>query len=219
MSQRSTQTAGVAALLGLLGCAPAEAPSGERTPRTAAAEHAEHVEREAAPPSTPDRRGQRGRIRGGERIERSVTWPEDAPEDLGLDAEVLRAAAESTVPVLAPRGPWTESLTVIPLGDAGFSLRARHLRSKLVLQGSRIARLHEGLGASPGDRRIRGVDGRLGVNEGIRSASWIEGGVAYTADLECGDRRAPECASDEGFLALLDTLTHIGGQGPIGGAP
>ncbi|MEZ4454661.1 MAG: hypothetical protein R3B09_34740 [Nannocystaceae bacterium] len=195
-----------------LACAPVEPNTTPRADRRSTAST------EAAP--APDARpGQRGRLRGGEPVERVVAWPEVAPENLGLDAEAERSIAASRVPVLAPRGPWSADLSVTTIGEAGYSLRARHLRSKLVLQGSRIARLHPEVVAAAGDRRIRGVDGFLTVNEGIRGASWIEGGVAYSADLECGDRRARECASDEGFVALLNALTYVGGdaQGRGGG--
>ena len=113
------------------------------------------------------------------------------------------------MPVLLPLdNPWSEALRLIPLGDDGYSLHTRAERSKLILQASGIARLYEDLPGDRGRSKIRGLPGHLTENEGIQSASWIERGTSYTADLECGDPEADECSSD-GFLRLLDTLVFV----------
>ncbi|MCB9705594.1 MAG: hypothetical protein H6711_27245 [Myxococcales bacterium] len=175
-------------------------------------------------PSEPGYVGplQRGIVLGGERIERVPRWPDTGGDprvtlDM-LDADSRRVAERATAPVLVPTGPWLAGLRLIDLGEHGHSLRARHQRSKVILQASRIARHHPELPPrGPGNQRIRGVDGLVTENEGIRSASWIENGTAYTADLECGDAAAPECSGDAGFVALLDDLAILPRPASVGG--
>ena len=171
--------------------------------------------------ATPTRQGglagplQRGKLLGGEPVERAPVWPAAGDPDtaaggMDLSAATRQAIQESSVPVLLPHSgdPWSEALRVIPLGDDGYSLHTRAERSKLVLQASGVARLYEDLPGDRGRSQIRGVPGHLTENEGILSASWIERGTSYTADLECGDVEADECSA-EGFLRLLDTLVFV----------
>ena len=159
-------------------------------------------------------------MRGGERIARVVVWPAPSRRDEGLRAALdpteVDAIDRAPVPVLAPSGGWALA-KVMPIGEAGYALVARSGGSKVVVSASRLAHLHLGLPATRPNARLRGVEGHVTVNEGIRSASWIEGGVAYTADLECGDPEAPECASEAGVVALVEGLVYAGGAGA--GAP
>lgn len=178
-----------------------------------------HLARKAAVSEAAPLR--RGLVLGGERVDRAPEWASfGVPDDsvrLSLEADVLAAVDRASAPVLAPRA-WSV-VKVIPLAKAGFSLIARDGDAKLVLQSSKIAHLYEDLPSAAPRAEIRGVAGTLTVNEGIRSASWVEGGVAYTADLECGDAEAPACASDEGFSALLEGLVYVGGAAPSAVAP
>ena len=157
---------------------------------------------------------QRGKLLGGEPVERAPVWPAAGDPDtaaggLELSAATRRAIQVSPVPVLLPLSdPWSEALRIIPLGDDGYSLHTRAERSKLILQASGVARLYEDLPGDRGRSQIRGLPGHLTENEGILSAAWIERGTSYTADLECGDVEADECSA-EGFLRLLDTLAFV----------
>ncbi len=156
---------------------------------------------------------QRGELRGGEPVPRVPDWPGAStttvdPSD--LSAELQRALEAIPVPVLIPpTGPWRDALRLLPLAPRGYSLHTRKDRSKLILQASGVAKLHPGLTGERGTLPIRGGLGHLTQNEGIRSASWIERGVAYTADLECSDAQAPECSSDGEYLRLLDSLVFV----------
>lgn len=204
----------------LVGLLPAcDGPAAERaaTSLTAPTLGSAAAARDRAPAAT-----RRGTVRGGERVERVVTWPSGDPDRdtrLSLGPDDIDTVDRASVPVLAPPGEWTGDLHVIPL-DSGFALVARRGPTKLVVQASRIAHLHPGLPPARPNTRVRGVDGNVTENEGIRSATWIEHGVAYTADLECADPEAPAC-SDEGLVALVDALVYIGGARPatVGGAP
>lgn len=203
----------------LAGCDPAEAASTPATERSATVEaatpSASPKGRETpadAEKATATAAPKRGELRGGEPVERIPQWPDADASGLALadlDPEVQRAVEASPVPVLVPPGPWLEGLVLIPLGDQGYSLRARAGKSKLILQASKRARLYPDMPGAKGTHALRGGRGELTTNEGIRSASWIEAGVAFTADLECGDAEAAECRSNEGFTALLDRLVFV----------
>ena len=218
MSHTQRFLLGAFAAVMLAGCDPAEAapaaPESAAIPTSSPA-----AEVQAAPSVAPGSPLQRGHLRGGEPVERVPEWPAPAdPEAIPL-AELepgLRRSVEAIeVPVLLPtQAAWREGLVLIPLAPKGYSLRARSARSKLILQASGVARLHDLAAderADRGDPRIRGEHGRLTTNEGILSASWIERGVAYAADLECGDPSAAECSSEAGFIRLLDSLTFVAG--------
>lgn len=163
---------------------------------------------------------QRGELRTGEPVPRMPDWPgtnETTVDPSDLSTELQRAIKAIPVPVLIPPiGPWRDALQLIPLAPWGYSLHARRGPSKLILQASGIAKLYPGLTGERGSQPIRGGLGHLTQNEGIRSASWIERGVAYTADLECSDAQVPECSSDGGYLRLLDSLVFV--AAPDGGA-
>ncbi len=55
--------------------------------------------------------------------------------------------------------------------------------------------------------------GFVSINEGIRTASWIENGAAYSVDVECSDVRDARCQSEEFLLSIVAQLTYVGGSG------
>jgi hypothetical protein len=190
----------------LLGCDP-----GEGSPELRAGV----PESTAQPRSGP----QRGRLLAGERVARVPRWPAAGSVDRAtrerLPAEVRAAVERSPVPVLVPADPgWLGSTRVFP-GAWGYALAARDGEVTLALHASRIATIVPGVGVAKGTHRVRGVDGFLSVNEGIRTASWIEHGVAYSLDLECRDPRGPAC-SEAALRAAVEGLVYVGGVG--GGA-
>ena len=83
------------------------------------------------------------------------------------------------------------------------------------LQGTRAAHRYEGI--EPADRQSRASrrhKGFVSVNEGIRTASWMENGAAYSVDVECSDlRNDARCQSDDFVLAVVAQLTYVGGSG------
>ena len=127
------------------------------------------------------------------------------------------------MPVLVPADPgWLASVAVFTGGGQeggpgwGYALSARSGEVTLALHASRIATLLPGVGHVRGSRRVRGVDGFLSVNEGIRTASWIEHGVAYSLDLECRDPEGPAC-SELALREAVEGLVYVGGDSRIGG--
>ncbi|MBK9755109.1 MAG: hypothetical protein IPO88_16720 [Nannocystis sp.] len=136
-----------------------------------------------------------------------------------LPASMREAIDRSPVPVLVPREPtWLARASLHAVGpqSPGYALAASQGGRHLSVQASRIATLLPQVGRVRGTRSIRGVDGFIGENEGIRTASWIEHGVAYSAELECEDPAGPDCR--EGQLeAMVEGLVYVGGAG-VGGA-
>ncbi|HEY0135818.1 MAG TPA: hypothetical protein VGB85_17155, partial [Nannocystis sp.] len=165
----------------------------------------------AAPRGLP----RRGRLLAGERVARVPRWPAaiDQATRERLPAPARAAVERSPVPVLVPADPgWLSSTQVFP-GSWGYALAARDGEVTLALHASRIATIVPGVGVATGTHRVRGVDGFLSVNEGIRTASWIEHGVAYSLDLECRD---PQACSEAALRAAVEGLVYVGGVG--GGA-
>lgn len=161
----------------------------------------------------------RGRLLAGERVARVPRWPAATTTDHATREQLTpraRAAVDrSPVPVLVPADPaWLASVAVFT-SDAGYALAAHDGELGLTLQASRIATLIAGVGHARGHHRMRGVDGFISANDGIRTAAWIEHGVAYSLDLECHEPDGPGC-SDEALRTAVDGLVHVGG---IGGAP
>ncbi len=159
----------------------------------------------------------RGRLLAGERVVRIPRWPAaiDHAARERLAPEARAAVDRSPVPVLVPADPaWLASVAVFP-SDGGYALAAHDGAFGLTLQASRIATLIAGVGHSRGNRRLRGLDGFISANDGIRTAAWIEHGVAYSLDLECRDPDGPGC-DDAALRTAVEGLVHVGG---IGGAP
>lgn len=165
----------------------------------------------------------RGRLLAGERVERVPVWPAMstiAAQREGLAAATIEAIDRSRVPVLVPGdASWVARASVLATGPtaAGYALAASHDGQHLSVQASRFATLLPHVGRHPGTHTIRGVPGFLGENEAIHTASWIEHGVAYTAELECQAPDGPECRRER-LVALVEGLVYVGGVGAAGGA-
>lgn len=158
-----------------------------------------------------------------------VTWPATDTADertlLSLsdtakgEREVRASIARSPVPVLAPKDLRLESPTLVVEGEY-FALNGRYQGTTISLQGTRAAHRYEGVDPVQGNKEIiRGASSEhrlrafVSTNEGIRTASWIENGVAYSVDVECADPREARCQGDELLLAIIAQLTFIGGSG------
>ena len=198
----------------LLACDPASDGAGARARRHEAGVAVRSTATVAVP--------RRGRLLAGERVARVPRWPAAATIDQAaherLSLAARAAVARSPVPVLVPADPvWLASVAVFHAGPdgAGYALAAHRGGLGLALHASRIATLVPGVGHFRGKHRLRGVDGFISANEGVRTAAWIEHGVAYSLDLECHDPDGPGC-DDEALRAAVEGLVYVGG---IGGAP
>jgi hypothetical protein len=130
----------------------------------------------------------------------------------GAPAELRARIDESVVPVLLPRGVNLDRATLVTertytalsVPAAGYTVS---------LHSVTIFHDHPGVAAAGAARPMRGTTGHVTVNESIRTASWIEGGVAHALDLECADPADPRCADDTLLLSLVEGLSVVGGGG------
>ena len=153
----------------------------------------------------------------------TVAWPAlESIDDAALlalshdgtvaDRDVRSLIARSPVPVLAPKALKLESPTLVVEGEY-FALTGRSSGATISLQGTRAAHRYEGIEPATGNRALRGSKGFVSVNEGIRTASWLENGAAYSLDVECSDlRNDARCQSDDFLLSIVAQLTYVGGS-------
>lgn len=151
----------------------------------------------------------------------AVAWPEVSMIDertvaslarSGSEREVRASIARSPVPVLAPKDLVLESPTLVVEGEY-FALTGRASGTTIALQGTRAAHRYEGVEPAAGDRNLRATKGFVSVNEGIRTASWIENGAAYSVDVECADTHDARCQSDDFLISVVSQLAYVGGSG------
>jgi hypothetical protein len=164
----------------------------------------------------------------------AVAWPALATIDDGAllslsksggrnDREIRALIARSPVPVLAPRELQLASPTLVVEGEY-FALTGRVDGATISLQGTRAAHRYEGIDPAPGNRELirvsagagspaRTVRGFVTTNEGIRTASWIENGAAYSVDVECNESADARCHGDDFLLSIVAQLSFVGGSG------
>jgi hypothetical protein len=125
------------------------------------------------------------------------------------------------VPVLAPKDLRLTTPTLVVEGEY-FALTGRvedassHARATVSIQGTRAAHRYESVDPVSGTRDLaRGatIRGLVSNNEGIRTASWIENGTAYSVDVECSEHTDLRCQGDEFLLSVVAQLTFVGGSG------
>jgi hypothetical protein len=151
----------------------------------------------------------------------AIAWPaastvdDTALSSLGgrmSERDVRALVARSPVPLLAPKHLRLESPTLVVEGEY-FALTGRADGATISLQGTRAAHRYEGVEQVSGNRSLRGTKGFVSINEGIRTASWIENGAAYTLDVECADVRDARCQGEELLLSIVEQLAYVGGSG------
>ncbi len=163
----------------------------------------------------------------------TVAWPALSTIDDGAllslsksggpnDRELRALVARSPVPVLAPHDLQLASPTLVVEGEY-FALTGRvdagTSRATISLQGTRAAHRYEGIDPATGNRELRRFNdprtarGFVTTNEGIRTASWIENGAAYSVDVECSETADARCQGEEFLLSVIAQLSYVGGSG------
>lgn len=149
-------------------------------------------------------------------VKPAITWPSaDAIDARALEGlgDARSQLSRSPVPVLAPSSDLRlERPTVVVEGEY-YAITARVTGATIGIQGTRVAHRHEGIDPHPGNRALRKGKGFVTVNEGIRSASFIENGAAYTVDVECASASDARCQSDAFVVELVSRLAYVGGAG------
>jgi len=129
-----------------------------------------------------------------------------------LSEEAQRTVAAAPVPVLAPAEPALLRSTKAVTGPGYYALSAREQGVTVSIQGSPVGgEQHltvevQAAGTIVGDRRVFTT-----VNEGIRTATWVENGVAYSVDVECEKRADSRCESDKYLTDIVGKMKWVGG--------
>lgn len=166
----------------------------------------------------------RGKVRGGERMRRSVRWPEGGARDLAayeaFDSRSRAAIDAAPVPVLVPGPELALDQRRVMQGPEWYAFWGRRegasggVTVTMTVQASRMARVYPGVRPQPGPSTLRGQPAFVTRNEGIWTASWIEHGVAYDLGIECAPVDAPPCDDQTELEALAEGLRYAGGRGP-----
>jgi hypothetical protein len=163
----------------------------------------------------------RGKVRGGERMRRTVAWPAEALRDLdayaGFDPRSRTAIDAAPVPVLVPGPEVALDQREVLQGPEWYAFWGRRegaatVAVTITLHASGMARVYPGVRPQPGPQTLRGQPAFVSRNEGIWSASWIEHGVAYDLGLECAPVDAPPCHDEAELEALVEGLRYVGGR-------
>jgi hypothetical protein len=221
--KRMTMVGAALLLHGGLGCG-ATPPEGTVRQRAAGDDAAGELVARA-----PDR----GTVRGGERMRRTVAWPDAGTRDLaayeGFDASSRAAIDAAPVPVLVPGPEVALDQRQVMHGPEWYAFWGRREATgdgttrggttvTISLQASRMARVYPGVRPMPGTHTLRGQEAFLTRNEGIWTGSWIEHGVAYALGIECAPVDAPPCDDERELEALAEGLRLVGGQGLLASA-
>lgn len=159
-------------------------------------------------------RARRGAVIGGERVRRSIVQPDASMRDAVALAryapDVQLAIASSPVPVLAPSDPGTHA--TMTTGRHWYALTVHGEGFVAMAQGSGEARVHPHIRTADPTHPMRKNGGFLTRNDGIWAASWIEGGAAYSMEIECDRRVVAWCDDEAEILRRVDTLVFVGGE-------
>lgn len=169
----------------------------------------------------------RGKVRGGERMRRTVRWPEAETRNLAtyeaFDSRSRAAIDAAPVPVLVPGPELTFDEREVMHGPEWYAFWGRidglpgrpRVTVTITLQASRMARVYPGVRPQPGPHTLRGQEAFVTRNEGIWTASWIEHGVAYDLGIECAPTDAPPCSDQSELETLAEGLRFVGGRGEV----
>jgi hypothetical protein len=146
----------------------------------------------------------------------AIQWPAaiEQATRAHLSPAARVAVARAPVPVLVPRAAPIASRAKIVSEAAFYALSTSDDAGvTIALHASRVAYHQPDLAPMAGNATLRGVRGFVSVNEGIRTASWVENGVAYALDVECADPSDARCADEAYVVALAGSLAYVGGDG------
>ncbi len=175
-----------------------------------------------APPQAETAAAPAHEVPAHELVVQPVAWPPPSAVD-GAARAALPVAAQAavdgaSVPVLVVSQPGALAATKIIARPLWVALSTRFDGVSVYLSATRAAHRYRHLPPATGRARVRGLSAFVTQNTGIWSAAWVEGGVAYALEVECGRRPDPRCDDDRFLLELADELRYVGGVGE-GGAP
>lgn len=130
-----------------------------------------------------------------------------------LSADARDALDASPHALLLPDDPTLLASTVVMSGPHFVAWAARDDGVAIALHGTDF-RWTVGNDAPPPPPtdQVRGQLAEVSQNEGIRTATWDEGGFAWALDVECEDvYHDARCADDAYVRALAERLAFVGG--------
>lgn len=130
-----------------------------------------------------------------------------------MTQEAQAQIASAPVLVLAPSDPAILTQATVTTGNGYYSLSAQLDGVSVVVQGSPIPPGAVTVATAPvSSNRIGNRQVFTTLNEGIRSATWIDAGVAYSMDIECAKPSDERCSSEAYVFTLVNSLTALGGR-------
>lgn len=121
-----------------------------------------------------------------------------------------RAAVDATtVPLLLPDDLSLAATAVVTSGERWVAASIAQGDHTIAIHATRETMAPPQ--APPAHRsRLRGVPATVSANEGVRVATWMEGGVAYMIDVECTRPAEDARCTQEGFVrALAERLVRV----------
>ncbi len=159
---------------------------------------------------------QRGRVLGGEKVQRVVQWPAAESLDAGvrdqLDQRFRDALTRAPLPVLVPRNEEMLRSAELYQGEHWIAIATKTDEVAVSLNASGRARVYPHISRTPLPHMVRGGEGLITQNETIWSASWIENGVAYDLSVECVSPTMPQCQDSSFTEDLVSSLAFVGGR-------
>jgi hypothetical protein len=129
-----------------------------------------------------------------------------------LPASVRQGIAQSPVRVLVPNVGQLLASSQLSIGNGFYSIHAQADGLTVVIQGSPVTPQTPSIvKEAPASSLIAGRRVFLSLNEGIRTASWVESSAAYSMDLECAKVQDSRCSSEDYLRGLISGLAFVGG--------
>jgi hypothetical protein len=122
-----------------------------------------------------------------------------------------RAALDATtVPLLFPNDLALAATAVVTSGPRWVAASIPQADLTVSIHATREAMPPPALNPPRHSDRLRALPATITVNEGIRAATWEEGGVAYMVDVECArPAEDPRCTADVFVRALVEGLVRV----------
>jgi hypothetical protein len=128
-----------------------------------------------------------------------------------LTPEAQSAVTRSPVTVLVPRDAALLAAGTVMADKSWYAFHAQVNGVTIAIQGTNVVHAYPEVAPDDGNTVLRRGRGYVTVNEGIRTVSFNEEGVAYAVDVECGTAGDTHCASDAYVLELANGLVKVGG--------
>jgi len=144
-----------------------------------------------------------------------VSWPAANRLDVEARAALPEAARlavdESPVPVLVVAEPGWLAVSRVMTRGSWYALAAHANGLSLAIRGNRLAHRYADIPPAQGPHRVRNQPAFITDNAHIWSATWLEGGVSYSIELECASADDGRCDDDAELRQLASRLRYVGG--------